>query len=76
MISVTKEETETIRKQIPEAHIVRTERQKSKRHRYYCEETPDVMRLLRRLRGIDAPRKERGRGAGNADRTRTRRDKI
>ena len=39
MILITKEEKDAISKFFPDAHIVRTMRQKSKRHRYYCEES-------------------------------------
>lgn len=46
MILITKEEKDAISKFFPDAHIVRTMRQKSKRHRYYCEEAPGVMKYL------------------------------
>lgn len=50
MIAITKEEKEIIAKTFPRAHIVRTMKQKSKRHRYYCEENRGVMALLEQLR--------------------------
>ena len=50
MIAVTKTEKELIIKKFPDIHIVRTMKQKSKRHRYYCEEQKPVMNYLRRLR--------------------------
>lgn len=50
MIVITKAEKEAIREQFPKVHIVRTMKQKSKRHRYYCEETRQVMRFLNKLR--------------------------
>ncbi len=50
MVAINKEEKEIIHKRFPEVHIVRTMRQDSKRHRYYCEEYPPAMQLLRKLR--------------------------
>jgi len=50
LIAVTKEEKEIIAKAYPKAHIVRTAKQRSKRHRYYCEENRGVMALLAQLR--------------------------
>lgn len=50
MIIVTKEEKTAIKNKYPEAHIVRTMKQKSKRHRYFCEETNDVMKFLNQFR--------------------------
>lgn len=51
MIAVSKEEKEIILKNFPNAHIVRTMKTSSKRHRYYCEETKRVIALLEQLRG-------------------------
>lgn len=53
MISVTKEEKEIISRTYPKAHIVRTAKQRSKRHHYYCEENRAVMALLKSLRETD-----------------------
>lgn len=50
MIAITKDEKTAINKRFPRAHIVRTMKQKSKRHRYYCEETEHVMSFLEALR--------------------------
>lgn len=50
MIIINKEEACIIRKKFPNVHIVRTMKQKSKRHRYYCEENKRAMKLLNRLR--------------------------
>lgn len=50
MVAINKEEKETILKMYPNIHIVRTMKQKSKRHRYYCEENRGAMALLRSLR--------------------------
>ena len=51
MVAITKNEKETISKKFPSAHIVRTMKQKSKRHHYFCEETQRVMSYLEQLRG-------------------------
>lgn len=62
MIAITKEEKDAIRELFPNTHIVRTMKQKSKRHRYYCVEDRNVMRLLRKMRE----------GGANTDRTKAR----
>lgn len=51
MIAISEKEKEVIVKRLPNVHIVRTMKQRSKRHHYYCEETPKVMRLLNQMRG-------------------------
>lgn len=51
MIAISKEEKEVIVKRLPDVHIVRTMKQKSKRHHYYCEETAKVTKILRQMRG-------------------------
>lgn len=53
MIVVNKMEKDYIVSRCPGVHIVRTMKQKSKRHKYYCEESPRVMNCLNRFRGID-----------------------
>lgn len=50
LITISKEEKELISKKFPDVHIVRTMKQKSKRHRYYCAEYPCVMQLLAKER--------------------------
>lgn len=50
MVAITKEEKDTIRKRFPDVHIVRTMKQKSKRHHYYCEEMRPVMNFLNKMR--------------------------
>lgn len=50
MILISKDEKDYISKNFPKAHIVRTMKQKSKRHRYYCEESPAVMRYIASVR--------------------------
>lgn len=60
MIAINKAEKEAISERFPNVHIVRTMRQKSKRHRYYCEEHPDVLRFLSRQRCTAAKTREDG----------------
>lgn len=63
MISITLEEKNAIRERFPKVHIARTMRGDSKRHHYYVEEAPGVMRLVRQMRGYDvAPGRKRKRG--------------
>ena len=51
MIQISKDEKEAILKKFPGVGIVRTVKQKSKRHRYYMEERKDAMYELRWIRG-------------------------
>lgn len=51
MILINKSEKEVISKRLPGVYIVRTMKQKSKRHHYYCEECKPVMKLLFEVRG-------------------------
>lgn len=53
MVLISKEEKEKINRRFPRVHIARTMKQKSKRHKYYCEETRAVMKYLEELRGED-----------------------
>lgn len=50
MIQVTKEERAAIAREFPDVHVVRTMKGDSKRHHYYCEEAPRVLRFLERMR--------------------------
>lgn len=50
MILISKEEKEKISKRFPNIHITRTMKQKSKRHKYYCEEGRAVLSYLDELR--------------------------
>lgn len=60
IIQITKAEKDIICERFPNVHIVRTMRQRSKRHRYYCVETQGVMNLIGKLRGWDTrPNKRR-----------------
>ena len=52
MVLVTKKIKKKKKKKFPYAHVYRTSKQKSKRHRYWCSEEPDVLDHLRRMRGI------------------------
>ncbi len=51
MVAISAKEKKAIIGTYPRANIVRTVRQKSKRHRYYMAEERGPMELLRRLRG-------------------------
>lgn len=53
MIAINKSEKDEIVARFPNVHIVRTMKQKSKRHHYYCEESKPVMRYLGKLRGVN-----------------------
>ena len=60
------EEKDAISKLYPDAHIVRTMRQKSKRHRYYCEESTGVMKYLEQTRAVyGTPGQKDGAGIGH-----------
>lgn len=63
MISVTLEEKNAIRERFPKVHIARTMKGDSKRHHYYVEEAPGVMKLVRQMRGYDiTPNRKKKRG--------------
>lgn len=53
MIPINKSEAEEVRKRIPSAHVRRTARHKSGRHKYFVEETYKVLALLYKLRKRD-----------------------
>ncbi len=69
MVLITKDEKEAISARYPDAHIVRTMKQKSKRHRYYVEESRPVMRLLNQLRATKNGQKD-GAADGNNEKKR------
>lgn len=50
MIAINKKEKEAISKRFPNTHIVRTMKQKSKRHHYFCEASKPVIRFLKEMR--------------------------
>ena len=56
MIAISKEEKDVISRRFPNVHIVRTMRQKSKRHHYFCEESRGVMNYLRKVRDTNQAR--------------------
>ena len=70
MIAIDKAEKEAICARFPNIHIVRTMKQKSKRHRYYCEESKQVSRLLDEIRGnSDTTVQKDGAGIGHRKKT-------
>jgi hypothetical protein len=50
LVKITREEKEIISERLPNVHIRRTVKQKSKRHKYYMEESFRAMSLLEELR--------------------------
>lgn len=50
MVMINKQEKDAILKLYPDTPMVRTMRQDSKRHHYYCVETKGVRDLLRTMR--------------------------
>lgn len=62
MVAITKTEKEAILKRFPNVHIVRTMKQKSKRHHYYCEESRAVMKYLDQMRNSGIILRETGEG--------------
>ena len=64
MFAINKAEKEAIIKRFPGIHIVRTMKKKSKRHHYYCEESPGVAKLLSTLRGTDSDKSTNKKGDG------------
>ncbi len=59
MIIITQAEKDAILAEVPNAHIRRTVKQKSKRHRYYAEERGCVLRVLERIRSEEGNGHER-----------------
>lgn len=55
MVSISKKEASLIRKYFPNTHIVRTMKQKSSRHHYYCEENWRAMKFLERVKNGESP---------------------
>lgn len=50
LITINKEEARLVREKFPNAHIMRTMKQKSKRGRYYCEENRKVINFINNIR--------------------------
>ena len=73
MIAITRAEKDAISAQFPNAHIVRTMKQKSKRHRYYCEESKPVMRYLNRVRSNGGVTNKSREGGDHTDRKNAKR---
>lgn len=61
MILVSFEEKKAVEEKLPFIHIRRTVGQKSKRHRYYMEEHPKAMAIVRKMRGISYDRRREDR---------------
>lgn len=76
MIAITKAEKDAIREKFPNVNIVRTMKQKSKRHHYYCEETKQVFKLLKQMRESDCVTNPTRRNECNADRADGKRVKV
>ena len=51
VIAISANERKIIAEKLPNVHIRRTVKQKSKRHKYYMEESKAAMRLLHNIRG-------------------------
>lgn len=73
MIAINKAEKDAISAQFPHVHIVRTMRQKSKRHRYYCEESKPVLRYLNSVRSSDGSDNKPREGVGHTYRKNAKR---
>ena len=76
MIAITKAEKDAIRDKFPNVNIVRTMKQKSKRHHYYCEETKQVSKFLKQMREPDCVTNSTRREVRNADRADGKRVKV
>ncbi len=50
MTSINKREAVILRGELPNVHIVRTMKNKSKRGHYFCEESEQALKLLREIR--------------------------
>lgn len=64
MIAIDKAEKEAICARFPNIHIVRTMKQKSKRHHYYCEESKPVLRFLQGMRDAGGATVQKGGAEG------------
>ena len=63
MVQINKAEKEALLERFPNIHVIRTMKHRSKRHRYYVEESRYVMRFLNRLRGLSNKSDTRGGGS-------------
>ncbi len=64
MISINKEEAKAMRENLPNVHIVRTMKQKSKRGRYFCEESKQAIRFIKNMRNGSFSEKKVGASNG------------
>ena len=76
MIAINKAEKDAISARFPNVHIVRTMKQKSKRHRYYCEESKPVLRYLSSMRSGDGATGKSREGVGHTNRKNAKRVKA
>ena len=76
MVLITKTEAEEIRRRFPKAHIVRTMKQKSSRHRYYVEEARGVMAYLHRTRSGEPAEQKEGSAYGNRQKNKRVRPRL
>lgn len=73
MILISRDEKQAVLEKFPNVHIVRTCKQRSKRHRYYMVEEPGPMRIIKQMRGewVDKtrrPRNQRSHKSSHANR--------
>lgn len=52
MILISREEKQAVLEKFPNVHIVRTMKQRSKRHRYYMTEEYGPMQIIMKMRGL------------------------
>lgn len=60
MIPINKEDAKAIREYLPDVHIIRTMKQKSKRGHYFCEESRRTIKFLNALRNRELVEKKVG----------------
>lgn len=60
MISINKSEARAMRERLPNVHIVRTMKQKSKRGHYFCEESRQAIKFLEDFRSGGSTTKREG----------------
>lgn len=65
MISINKEEAKAMREHLPNVHIVRTMKQKSKRGRYFCKESKQAIRFIKNMRNGGVTEKKVGESNGH-----------
>jgi len=75
MILISKDERDAVVEAFPHVRMVRTVKQKSKRHRYYCEEDRRVMKFINGLRNGNSTEKSKESGS-NSPRSYGKRDSV